>query len=147
MWHHLETLCSADNEFVRAIALTWVLLILSALRLGHWQRSMILELDNVGILSRATLGKRKEEGRRRLRQKVSHGGAGSGAKVDLELAEWVDGQRVPFAKSLAKVLKEGGIEALAIHPTSMSRKRQKERRRKKWRKTKNKRSESTEGFK
>ena len=69
----------------------------------------------------------KEEGRRRLRQKVSHGGAGSGAKVELELAEWVDGQRVPFAKSLAKVLKEGGIEELAIHPTSMSRKREKDR--------------------
>ena len=61
----LEWLLSSQNDAVKALALTWLMLTFAVLRFAHLQRSTILEVMEHGIAARASLGKRRTQGRRR----------------------------------------------------------------------------------
>ena len=56
---------SSRNSAVSALALTWVTLTYAVLRFAHLQRSTILRVLDNAISGRASLGKRRTQGRRR----------------------------------------------------------------------------------
>eukprot|EP00439_Symbiodinium_sp_Y106_P041843 s864_g5.t1 len=61
----LEQLVSSKNQAVSALALTWILLTVVVLRFAHLQRSVIVRVLDNAISGRASLGKRRTQGRRR----------------------------------------------------------------------------------
>ena len=61
----LESLVGSRNQAVSALALTWLLLTYAVLRFAHLQRSVIARVLDNGIAARASLGKRRSQGRRR----------------------------------------------------------------------------------
>ena len=61
----LESLVGSQNHAVGALALTWLLLTYAVLRFAHLQRSVILRVLDNGIAAKASLGKRRSQGRRR----------------------------------------------------------------------------------
>ena len=61
----LESLICSRNQAVGALALTWLLLTYAVLRFAHLQRSVILRVLDNGIAAKASLGKRRSQGRRR----------------------------------------------------------------------------------
>ena len=61
----LERLVSSRNSAVSALALAWVMLTYAVLRFAHLQRSTILRVLDNAISGRASLGKRRTQGRRR----------------------------------------------------------------------------------
>ena len=65
VWASLEHLLSSSNQFVATLALVWVLLITSALRFAHFQRSSFLSVEAYYISGRASKGKRRVGGKQR----------------------------------------------------------------------------------
>ena len=83
----LEFLCGSANEFVSALALTWMIILMTVMRFVHVQRMTVLQLRDMSIEFFCSQGKSIIQGSRRpfytrmLRKGIS--GLDVGYKVDL----------------------------------------------------------------
>lgn len=95
----LESLVGSRNHAVSALALTWLLLTFAVLRFAHLQRSVILRVLDNSIAAKASLGKRRTQGRRRPFEwrapRWGIAGGDLGAAVHEQLARSFGGQAQP----------------------------------------------------